>query len=386
MPFSKKVKAAAFIKCGRHCCICGKFAGKNMECHHIVQEADGGDNSEENCIPLCLDCHADVKSFNPHHPKGSSFTPSELRGHRDKCYAKYSTIATSLVAVDAVETTIDWFDIHSKPNEANVSWGYGYIDLACKIKPGSLIMINGDSGVGKSIFAQNVMMHNLRKKHNVVYFNLKESSESVLDRIFSAESIVKFSDIQNNKLTAEEWQRLSTAIGVLNVNCLKFISYNHNSKLSEQLLSVVNRKDVDLVIIDDFAGLGLKENEIENFMYRLKATANSSKTTIMLLCRTITQLNSSNISIKLNTIQSFCDVVQTIQQKTLYEYSDSHDKLIEISIVKNLLSGQLECIELILKYDFFKMVSFERQSSDEKVHKLTNDNDYNEFLSDILNG
>ena len=32
--------------------------------------ADGGDNSVDNCIPLCFNCHAEVKSYNPKHPKG----------------------------------------------------------------------------------------------------------------------------------------------------------------------------------------------------------------------------------------------------------------------------------------------------------------------------
>lgn len=32
--------------------------------------ADEGDNSVDNCILLCFNCHAEVKSYNPKHPKG----------------------------------------------------------------------------------------------------------------------------------------------------------------------------------------------------------------------------------------------------------------------------------------------------------------------------
>ena len=83
MPFSPEVKAEALIACGRRCCICHKFCGVRVECHHIVPEAKGGANDLANCIPLCLNCHAEVEHYNPQHPKGNKFSPAELKGHRD---------------------------------------------------------------------------------------------------------------------------------------------------------------------------------------------------------------------------------------------------------------------------------------------------------------
>jgi len=59
-----------------------------MELHHIVQKADGGEDSFRNCIPLCFDCHADVKAYNPRHPKGRKYTDSELIRHRNRWYEK----------------------------------------------------------------------------------------------------------------------------------------------------------------------------------------------------------------------------------------------------------------------------------------------------------
>ncbi len=51
--------------------------------HHIIQEADGGSNDLDNAIALCFDCHADAGHYNPKHPRGTKFSPSELRRHRD---------------------------------------------------------------------------------------------------------------------------------------------------------------------------------------------------------------------------------------------------------------------------------------------------------------
>jgi hypothetical protein len=88
MGFPSDIVERVLVACGRCCCICHKFCGTKIELHHIVQEADGGDNTFDNCIPLCLDCHAEVKAYNPHHPKGRKFTEGELVKHRDQWYSK----------------------------------------------------------------------------------------------------------------------------------------------------------------------------------------------------------------------------------------------------------------------------------------------------------
>ncbi len=88
MGFGKTVTEDALVACGRHCCVCHKFCGTKIELHHIIQTKDDGEDTFDNCIPLCFDCHADVKSYNPKHPKGKKFTESELKRHRDNWYKK----------------------------------------------------------------------------------------------------------------------------------------------------------------------------------------------------------------------------------------------------------------------------------------------------------
>ena len=88
MPFSEDIKIKALVSCGRKCCICHKFCGNNMEIHHIKAKADGGDDSFGNAIPLCFDCHAEVRQYDPRHPKGIKFSEKELILHRDNWYKK----------------------------------------------------------------------------------------------------------------------------------------------------------------------------------------------------------------------------------------------------------------------------------------------------------
>jgi hypothetical protein len=86
MGFSKEVKEKALVASARRCCVCKEFSGRNIEVHHIIQASQGGEDSFENAIPLCFDCHANAGHYNSKHPRGSKFSPEELRKHRDLWY------------------------------------------------------------------------------------------------------------------------------------------------------------------------------------------------------------------------------------------------------------------------------------------------------------
>lgn len=64
-----------------------------------MPEAQGGRNDEDNAIVLCFDCHADAGHYNPKHPRGTKFSPSELKHHRENWH--------STVRVQAVEPPVE---------------------------------------------------------------------------------------------------------------------------------------------------------------------------------------------------------------------------------------------------------------------------------------
>ncbi|TAL17953.1 hypothetical protein EPN96_03480 [bacterium] len=103
MSFSPKVKEEVLAACGRHCCLCHKFCGIKVAVHHIKLESKGGDNSAENAIALCLDCHADMSSYDHQHPIGTKYSEAELRSHRDKWYDKVNRN----IGIASVSETVD---------------------------------------------------------------------------------------------------------------------------------------------------------------------------------------------------------------------------------------------------------------------------------------
>lgn len=84
MGFSKKVKEEILVDTARCCCVCHRYKGVKVEVHHILQEALGGENTYENAITLCFDCHADAGHYNIQHPRGTKFSLSELKKAKEK--------------------------------------------------------------------------------------------------------------------------------------------------------------------------------------------------------------------------------------------------------------------------------------------------------------
>lgn len=343
MGFSQAVADEVFVRCGRHCCLCGTYAGQKMELHHIIQAADGGDDSVDNCIPLCLNCHADVKAYNPKHPKGRKYTEVELKGHRDKYYAQYGTVSNIPSSIDATDTFMEWFDRSESYKKDNLMWGYSDLDKRLPLTPGTVILIAGYTGAGKSIFAQHIVRKNLLTSKRTVYFNLKDSSEQVLNNILAAESMVSVTNLQRNLLTAEEWQRLSYSTSALNIENLKFIPFDMTASTKEQIIAVIANSQANLVVVDDIGALCLNDDSSrEAFMYKLKNAATASGTTVLLLSNIVLKKFRFDAhpvlsDFSTDSIYRFCDIVQFVYRDIYFEESDSSVTKVAVITAKSNL-------------------------------------------------
>jgi hypothetical protein len=61
MAFSEVTKASVRKKSHLSCCICHAFG---VEIHHIIPQAEGGPDTEDNAAPLCPSCH-EIYGANP---------------------------------------------------------------------------------------------------------------------------------------------------------------------------------------------------------------------------------------------------------------------------------------------------------------------------------
>lgn len=277
MGFPISVANEVLVRCGRHCCICGKFVGTKIELHHIVQVADGGDDSADNCIPLCLDCHAEVKSYNPKHPKGRRYTEAELKGHRDKCYEKY---ALEKITKNADEDETKKTIFVAEKSEAVVKWGYSEQDILCPLYPGSLVLIAGYAQSLKSTYVHHIVNWNVKHRKNVAYCCLRNHPTQVSIDIIAEAAHISANEMKLEMLTEEEWKRVERVGKELPGECLALFPYDRVSK-SDEILSLVETSGADIVVIDDVNGIVFDDNNsIEQFLYKLKNVAGRSDTMV----------------------------------------------------------------------------------------------------------
>jgi hypothetical protein len=88
MPFSKAIRDNVLLAAARRCCVCHRYRGVLIEVHHIDPEAQGGKSDFDNAIALCFDCHAWSGHFFSGHPRGTAYSPTQLRRARDDWYSK----------------------------------------------------------------------------------------------------------------------------------------------------------------------------------------------------------------------------------------------------------------------------------------------------------
>ena len=88
--FSENDKIKCLLWCDRHCCLCGKACGTNIEVHHIIPKEQGGTGDINNAIPLCFDCHSAVGCYNVKHPTGNRYKPEELKARREQIYEEHT--------------------------------------------------------------------------------------------------------------------------------------------------------------------------------------------------------------------------------------------------------------------------------------------------------
>lgn len=91
LSFSEEDKIKCLLWCNRHCCLCGKQCGNNIEIAHIIPKANRNipQNkiiSMDNAIPLCFNCHAEIDRYNVRHPRGNKYREEELKRRRNQIY------------------------------------------------------------------------------------------------------------------------------------------------------------------------------------------------------------------------------------------------------------------------------------------------------------
>lgn len=343
MGFSANVRDEVLVRCGRHCCLCGKYAGLKIELHHIKQVADGGDDSADNCIPLCLDCHAEVKAYNPHHPKGRKFTERELKGHRDKCCARYSSNVENSNKKTYDTNNLLGNIFPSIEHKTTLCWGYPKLDKVCQLNSGDMVLVAGYTGMQKSAYLHHIVNFNIQRGQRVAYCCLKDNPFDVGLEIIAENAQVNVKYIRHGMATEEDWKKIENSQN--SNNNLVLLPYDSISD-SENVLFCIENSGAEMVVIDDFNGINIDDlNALERFLYQAKNTAAKSNTTVFV----IYNLNIPTRMDKRPMLRDFpsdCyyrlfDVIQLLYKPAVFYPDDyeNRDKDLEVIVVKGALNN-----------------------------------------------
>ncbi len=87
--FNLDIKIKSLLWSDRHCCVCKKPCGVDIEVAHIDQKDKNPDNLV-NAIPVCYECHSKIGHYRSEHPRGNKFSFEELKRRREQVYEEYT--------------------------------------------------------------------------------------------------------------------------------------------------------------------------------------------------------------------------------------------------------------------------------------------------------
>ncbi|MBK8810328.1 MAG: HNH endonuclease [Acidobacteria bacterium] len=145
-----------------------------METDHIIQKADGGKDEIENAIPVCFECHAEIRAYNPKHPKGRKFTSEEIRQHKTQwleiCKTKpeilMSPIDYQVGPINALVDELDFNDRLATEQFGDFFCLYRDEQFRVAVRSGSISIL--DDSVRKKIYKAYILMGRVNQAINRV--------------------------------------------------------------------------------------------------------------------------------------------------------------------------------------------------------------------------
>ncbi len=355
---------------------------------HICAAAKGGQRydptmspqerkSVENGIWLCQSCSKLIDSDPTIYTKDKLLmwkTLSEMSSKLELESSFPTSQNTGIHPPQEIETLSNrWF--RSDEERKNIAFGYHDIDSFCNLTSGSLLLIAGYSDSDNSMFFQNVVRNNMRNQRKIVYFNFKETSTSVLNKMLSAECHVEYEHIRTASLTKEEWERLALGINSFDDKKLIFEPYNSQQNTSQYVLNCVKYSNADLIVIDDLSGLGLENQDLASYMYQLRSIATESNTTIFIVLNLTNTQNNQKKKVMLDSPQiselnKFFDVVQFLlidEDCIFYETTESDE--MELIFAKSFSPDNKATFRLHKYAPYFLICAIEKPDGNKKESK-----------------
>ena len=171
--------------------------------------------------------------------------------------AQRRTTDTMSALRDLLSLNLDRLEMLYERGDAITGIPTGYLDLDEKLnglQPNALYIVGARPAMGKSAFALGMAAHAaLEQRKPVLFFSLEMSHMELTQRLLCAEARVDSLRMRNGKLHAEDWPKITTAVGRL-ADAPIYIDDNPNLTVMEIRGKARRLKaklgDLGLIVID----------------------------------------------------------------------------------------------------------------------------------------
>lgn len=256
--------------------------------------------------------------------------------------------------------------------------GFRDLDDLVKLNGGELIVLASRPAMGKSTFALNIL-NNIAIKQNlpVLCFNLELSKEQVINRLISNNSMVKYSEMQKEKIDNNTWKKIQEGISIFTdaeiyIDDTPGISIEEICKKSKKMKK---EKDIQFILIDyihlisyDKRECLSRDQEISQISHTLKLLAEELNIPILV----VSQLSRGPEKRENHkpVLQDFhssgalvqdADAVMFLYRDDYYNEDSEKKNIAEIIIAKNKDGTCDQTVEIATLLEYCKFVSLERK-------------------------
>jgi replicative DNA helicase len=252
--------------------------------------------------------------------------------------ADISPISQLMMRVDAVA------DGAARPD--GIPTGFSSLDrlLGGGLRRGDLVVLGGDTGVGKSAFALAVALRTSREQHGVELLTGEMDTSRVLERALAIEGRASIDDIRQGSI--DDATRASLGAAALRMR--EALPRIARLPVGGAALAEAMRQmdDTALVIIDSLqsapAGALPQDEELAHLVRLLKTAALDTKTAVLLTAH-LPALTPGRANMRptlddfgaQGAVKQHADIVLALYREELYQSTPSNDGATELAILKN---------------------------------------------------
>ncbi len=232
-----------------------------------------------------------------------------------------------------------------------------------------LIIIAGRPAMGKTSFALNIA-HNIAAmyKFPVAVFSLEMSREQLVQRLISSEAGIESSYLRSGRITQNQWEPLSRAIGVLSDTSM-YIDDTPNITVTEmrsqaRRLQAEQGTELGLILIDYLqlmeGGGDNRVQELSKITRSLKGLARELNTPVIALSQLSRGVEARTVKRPLlsdlresGSIEQDADIVMMLYREEYYT-PDTPDRGIAEVIIAKHRNGPTGTVKLLFDPQFTK--------------------------------